>query len=238
MVKKTILFDLGNTLAQYFERSEFPNILNQAITEVQSYLSKEELLNISPESMWRRVQEENYEAKDYSVRPLEKRLARIFQLASNIQNSEHLMVMCRCFMKPIFALGRCYEDTIPVLHEFRQRGFKTGIISNTTWGSPAVLWREEVNRLGLDKLVDAIVFCRDVGWRKPAKQIFQFSLKKMNVKAQDTIFVGDDPRWDLVGPRAIGIKAVLIDRKGIMENKEPETVKTLNELLSKPHILR
>jgi hypothetical protein len=36
-MKNTVLFDLGGTLAQYFERFEFPGILKQAITEVQNY---------------------------------------------------------------------------------------------------------------------------------------------------------------------------------------------------------
>jgi len=38
-MKSTVLFDLGGTLARYFEKSEFPEILKQAITEVQNYLA-------------------------------------------------------------------------------------------------------------------------------------------------------------------------------------------------------
>lgn len=238
MVKRAVLFDLGGTLVQYFEKSEFPGILMQAITEVQGYLRREGLLNISSESMWRKVQEEDYEAKDYSVRPLEERLARIFQLDAAVRTNELLMTICRLFMKPIFARGQCYEDSLSVLRELRLRRFKTGIVSNTTWGSPAILWREEIKRLGLDKLVDTAVFCRDTGWRKPARQVFQLTLRNLHLNPQDCVFVGDDPRWDLIGPRAVGIKAVLIDRQGVFQDAEEEPIKNLYELLDRPQLLQ
>lgn len=232
-MKNTVLFDLGGTLAQYYDRSEFPGILKQAITEVQDYLRGQNILNVSTESTWQRVKEEDYEAEDYSVRPLEKRLARIFQIDNRARSDELMMALCRCFMKPIFARGRCYEDALPVLQELRLGGLRRAIISNTPWGSPASLWREETERLGLDKHVDAVVFCRDAGWRKPAGQIFEFALERLQAIPQDCIFVGDDPRWDLVGPRGVGVKAILIDRRGTMQDAGEKPIKSLYELLER-----
>jgi len=188
--------------------------------------------------MWQRVRQENYESKDYRVRPLEERLIRIFQLDTSTLFDELIMTLCRCFMRPIFTRGRCYEDTLPTLQELRSRGFKTAIVSNTTWGSPANLWREEIKRLGLDAYVDVIVFCRDVGWRKPAKQIFKFTLEKLQAFPQNCIFVGDDPRWDLVGPRSVGIDAILIDRQELRRNLGEESIKNLYELLDRLKLFR
>jgi putative hydrolase of the HAD superfamily len=232
-MKNTILFDLGGTLAQYYDRSEFPGILDQAITEVQDYLRGENILDVSPESIRRRAKEEDYEARDYSVRPLEGRLARIFQIDDRARSDELVMALCRCFMRPIFARGRCYEDALPVLRELRSRSFRSAIISNTPWGSPASLWREEVERLGLSKCVDAVVFCRDAGWRKPAGQIFKFALEELQASPQDCIFVGDDPRWDLVGPRGVGIEAILTDRRGTMQDAGEKSIESLYELLER-----
>ena len=211
-MKDAVLFDLGNTLVRYYERSEFPSILEEAITEVQKFLGVKGLLCVFPEAIWQRVKEENYEFKDYRVRPLEERLVRIFQLEAL---SSLKMDMFRCFMKPIFARGYCYEDTLSTLGELKSKGLKTAIVSNTPWGSPADLWREQIKRLGLSDPVDAVVFCRDVGLRKPAKGIFEFALERLQASPGQCIFVGDDPRWDLVGPTAVGIEAVLIDRRGI-----------------------
>jgi putative hydrolase of the HAD superfamily len=226
--KSVVLFDLGGTLINYFERNQFHNILKQGITAVQNFLSEKGFLKITPPLIWMRVEKENYESKNHVVRPLEKRLARIFQ----VNSLELLNEMCRRFMQPIFSLGQCYRDTVPVLNNLKNKGFITGIISNTTWGSPAYLWREETERLGLDKLVNAIVFCRDVGWRKPAKKIFQHTLKKLNVNANECVFIGDHPEWDIKGPKTVGIKTVLIDRKEVFKDNE-QSIKNLYELLNR-----
>ncbi|MDH5483551.1 MAG: HAD hydrolase-like protein [Candidatus Bathyarchaeota archaeon] len=141
-MKKAILFDLGNTLAYYFEKSEFPEILKKSVTEVQSHLRQRALLSVSEEVMWGRVKEENHESSDYQVRPLEGRLTRIFKIRDKTQSSELIGSMCRWFMKPIFVRVRIYQDTIAALKELKSRGYKLAIVSNTTWGSPASLWRE------------------------------------------------------------------------------------------------
>jgi len=53
------------------------------------------------------------------------------------------------------------------------------LISNVPRGSPAKLWREEIKRHNLSKYIDVDVFCPDISRRKPAKEIFEFALKKL-----------------------------------------------------------
>jgi putative hydrolase of the HAD superfamily len=71
-----------------------------------------------------------------------------------------------------------------------------------------------VAELGLVEWLDAVVFCTDVGWRKPAKSIFEQVLAQLQARPQACVFVGDEPRWDLEGPRRMGMEAILIDRQG------------------------
>jgi putative hydrolase of the HAD superfamily len=213
-MREIVLFDLGNTLVRYWERAEFPLLLEEGICRVRDGLDRAGLLRVSPETMWRRVEEENHESPDHRVRPLEGRLARIFGLVEPALPEERYLAMCRQFMAPMFSRGCLYEDTLPALDTLRAEGVRTAIISNTPWGSPAVLWREELVRLGLCDRVEVAVFCTDAGWRKPARAVFEFALARLGACAEQCLFVGDDPRWDLVGPRAVGIEAVLIDRAG------------------------
>jgi putative hydrolase of the HAD superfamily len=133
-------------------------------------------------------------------------------------------------MTPIFARGKCYEDTLPTLKELRSKGVKTGVVSNTSWGSPADLWRSEIRRLGLHSLIDSDVFDRDVGWRKPSERIFKFAMMKLGAQPDECLFVGDEPKWDLMGPRAVGIESILIDRKGDIRHAERKSIKNLREL--------
>ena len=229
----TILFDLGNTLVRYFYRAEFPEILEEALGEVRGLLRDRGLPVATPSEMWQRVEDEKQESGGRQVRPMAGRLARIFGLDEATQSTDLAMDMCRRFLKPIFARARRYEDTLPTLAELRSKGFVTAIISNTPWGSPAELWREELARQGLLDAVDATVFCTDVGWRKPAPQIFEFTLAKLGAAPEHCIFVGDDPSWDIAGPKAMGMQAILIDRLGMLRDADADRIESLAELWSR-----
>lgn len=231
-MKQAVLFDLGNTLVHYFERSEFPAILEQAILAVRRYLHEKELLTVPEEAMWRRVREEDHEETDYRVRPLEERLGRIFGI-DRAQRPEVAAAMGRRFTEPIFVRGRCYEDALPVLRKLREDGIRTAIVSNTPWGSPGSLWREELARLDLSPWVDAAVFCTDVGWRKPARPIFERAMELLAAGPEDCLFVGDDPRWDLAGSRAVGMDVILINRQGGLASAEEGSLRTLYGLREK-----
>lgn len=202
-MREFVLFDLGNTLVSYYEIPDFPPILRAAIGEVEGLLGTK--------AEWERVAAENFEAKDCQVRPLEGRLSRIFP--DSPWSEELSDEACRRFMRPIFAIAHVYDDVLPTLAALREGGVRTAIVSNTPWGSPAALWREELARLGMADVVDVLVFCPDCGWRKPARQIFDHALQRLGAAPGDCAFVGDDPRWDVAGPQAAGMEAVLIDRR-------------------------
>lgn len=229
-MRNTILFDLGNTLVHYFFKVEFPALLEQGIAGAQDYLQQAGLLRVSPERMWHNVKAENYEAQDHRVRPLEGRLHRIFQLDAE-PSAEVMAALCRSFLQPLLAQAARYEDSLPTLDTLRARGWRTAIISNLPWGSPAAPWREEVACQGLSQRMDAVVFCTDVGWRKPARQIFEFTLERLQVRPQDCIFVGDNPQWDLAGPRSMGMAAVLLDRHGLAPDSGEAALLDLGEFL-------
>ena len=74
-------------------------------------------------------------------------------------------------------------------------------------------------------------FCTDVGWRKPAAPIFQACLDRLGARPQECIFVGDNPRWDVAGPRAVGMRAVLLDRHGVVEDAADTPLRNLDEFL-------
>nr|MDO8113073.1 HAD family hydrolase [Candidatus Sigynarchaeota archaeon] len=227
---KVVLFDLGGTLVEYYKSSDLPGILERAINDIQQFLFDKLATTFEQDDLWKRVEQENRESGDFRVRPMEDRLANIFQLKDLANEPAFMMALCRRFMKHIFDRGVLFKDTIQVLQELKKRGLKTGVISNTPWGSPAIMWREELGRLGIAQYLDATVFCRDVGWRKPTNQIFMHALDILHVEAKDCIFVGDDPRWDISGPRGVGMDAVLVDRSGQVRGKK--SISNLLELLT------
>ena len=161
-----VLFDLGNTLAAYYGRGEFQPILQQALRNVIDELQCHDAACVDFEVALARSQLENREAGDYRVRPLAERLVRIFELDSNAE-STMIDVLVERFLEPIFAVGSVYDDSREALDRLRDAGYRVGIVSNAPWGSPSELWRRESARLRLLDAVDLVVFCGDVGWRKP-----------------------------------------------------------------------
>jgi putative hydrolase of the HAD superfamily len=135
------------------------------------------------------------------------------------------------FLEPIFSTAKVDPQAIGVLEKLRASGLRTAIVSNTPWGSPSAQWRDELDRLGLLNRVDGVVFCIDVGWRKPAPQPFQRALSVLRVAPERTVFVGDDVRWDVLGARRVGIEPILISKDTIYE-EGVKTIRELDELMS------
>jgi putative hydrolase of the HAD superfamily len=210
--KSAIVFDLGGTLVEYYDRDAFPPILENSIRAVQDALAESARPVATWDMVWRRTLEQNFEASDHRVRPLAERLATIFGLSAADQYID-MSRLSRAFMQPIFSLARVYDDAVPTLEQLRASHLRIAIASNTPWGSPPDLWHEELIRLGLAKHVDEIVFCCDVGWRKPDPQILELVAGRLGASIAECLFVGDDPRWDIVGAQAAGMDAILLDRR-------------------------
>ena len=138
------------------------------------------------------------------------RLGQIFALDDDEATPELQAELAERFLGPIFDTARLDEHAIPLLRALRKLGKKSAIVSNTPWGSPAAPWRRELARHGLLELVDATVFCVDVGWRKPAPPVFARTLELLHVAPSKAVFVGDDAEWDVAGAKRAGIAPVLL----------------------------
>ena len=78
--------------------------------------------------------------------------------------------------------------------------------------------------------VDLTVFCSDVGWRKPAAPIFHYVLDSLHLTPNECVFIGDNPKWDVLGPNNANIDAILIDRNNIYADSNLPRIKNLNAL--------
>jgi HAD superfamily hydrolase (TIGR01549 family) len=120
-----------------------------------------------------------------------------------------------------------YEDALPVLGDFRSRGLKLGLVSNTGRDLDAF-----VAHHGLE--VDAAIGSGAFGRTKPHPSIFQAVLERLEVEPQDAAMVGDSIEDDIEGAHAAGIeRAFLLDRDG----RFPEAENRLPSLLALPAAL-
>lgn len=223
-----VLFDLGNTLVSYYKAADFQPVLEQCVSSIVQVMNRRgHALDI--EATLARAEELNRERPDGRVWPLADRLPALVAFDEKDLPSSLIDELITAFLGPIFDTGKIDPEALPVLHRVKELGLKSAIVSNTPWGSPSEQWRRELHRWGLLEAVDETVFCVDVGWRKPAPQVFSHTLSLLNACPDRTLFVGDDARWDVEGASRAGITPVLItSSKG--NGAEVQRIRRLSEL--------
>jgi HAD superfamily hydrolase (TIGR01549 family) len=119
-----------------------------------------------------------------------------------------------------------FEDALPALEELRRSNLRIGLVSNGIRDL-----KEFVVHHRLD--VDAAVGSRAHGRVKPHPTIFQAALELLGVDARDAAMVGDSLEEDVEGARALGMRAILIDR----DERHPEVEERLTDLYGLPAAL-
>ena len=99
-----------------------------------------------------------------------------------------------------------------VLPELSRR-LRLAVICNTgrTPGSTA---RIILERLGLAGYFTHLTFSNEEGVAKPHPAIFQRTLAALGVEPQEAAHIGDDPRTDVKGARAVGMHALWFNPHG------------------------
>ena len=122
-----------------------------------------------------------------------------------------------------------YPEVRDVLSELKTRGLKIGLISN--------IYEEGINlalrQAALEKATfDVIVGVDAIGEMKPHPDVFKYALHKLNVKPEETIFVGDDVEADYKGAENASLHAFLIDRTEKQKQSDLKTIRNLEEIVS------
>jgi putative hydrolase of the HAD superfamily len=206
---RAVLFDLGDTLVSYYQPQEFLPILRRSLDDCLRALGHNPTTGEDAIDLLHQALELNQERGDLAVWPLEERLQVLFSRYANL-DTELTERLAQVFLQPIFATAQVNHEALPVLMGLQRRGVRTAIVSNTPWGSSGRFWRSELARHELLPAVDAVVFCRDVGWRKPHPAPFRRALEMLAVAEKDAAFVGDNPVWDVEGAEGAGLLPILL----------------------------
>ena len=119
-----------------------------------------------------------------------------------------------------------YEDALPVLDELRAHGIKIGLITNGQRDLDEFVVHHALE-------VDAMVGSKAHGRIKPHPSIFEAALADLGVGPAEVVMVGDSYEDDIEGARALGIRAILLDRDGL----HPEEEERIDTLLALPAAL-
>jgi len=119
-----------------------------------------------------------------------------------------------------------FEDAMPVLEELRGAGLRIGVVSN---GIRDLTEFVAHHRLDVDVIVDS----RTHGRVKPHPTIFRAALELLGVDAAEAVMVGDSLEEDVEGARALGMRAILVDR----EDRHQDVEERLMDLYGLPAAL-
>lgn len=118
-----------------------------------------------------------------------------------------------------------YPDVRDVLRDLKARGFKLGLISNSH--RPLETFDEHFDLSGL---ISVRVSSSEHGFLKPHPSIFRAALDLMKVKPEDAAMVGDSFAHDVLGARAVGMRAILLARSGAPADVDVPVITSLSEL--------
>lgn len=102
---------------------------------------------------------------------------------------------------------RAFPDARPALLAARQRGLRTGILSNFELASLDA----SLETAGLADLIDVAYAAPVIGVAKPDPEAYLTVARALSVQPEDCLFFDDEPSW-VEGARAVGMHAFHVDR--------------------------
>jgi len=116
-----------------------------------------------------------------------------------------------------------YPGVIEVLKAFKYNQLKTCIVTD----SPAEIQIKKIKKLGIMKYIDYLVTSEEAGADKPHIEPGLLALKKLHLRQDEVVMIGNSAKTDIELAYRLGIKSILFDPRGLYEpNKGKETFYT------------
>lgn len=96
-----------------------------------------------------------------------------------------------------------------IFASLRGRGMRLAVASNFD-----CRLRNVLGGIPEHRLIDELVISSEVGWRKPAPQLFASVCQRLGCAPSEILFIGDSVANDYVGATAAGMPALLLDEAG------------------------
>jgi putative hydrolase of the HAD superfamily len=118
-----------------------------------------------------------------------------------------------------------FDDVRPALDRLSGDGVVIGLVSNFE------AWLEELLAdLGVRDAFGVRVISGIEGIEKPDSRIYELALERADVAADESVFVGDNPEFDVIPPAELGMFTVLVDRRNRHVDHEGARIVDLADL--------
>ena len=231
MSVRAVLFDAGETLVH--PAPSFPELFSRVLADSGNVRSTERVVEAS-RTVFSRFSEA---ARDKDLWTTSPEASARFWKSVYVQMLDELAIASpNGLVDTLYATFTdqrnyaIFDDVMPTLDALEADGLAIGIVSNFE------AWLEELlRRLGVRDRFQAVVISGIEGIEKPDPRIFMLGLELLGLKANEVVYVGDNPEFDVAPPAALGMTPVLIDRRGRFRDAGGTRITDLREL---PDLIR
>lgn len=133
---------------------------------------------------------------------------------------DYLNEFCRCCVP--------FPNLISMLQQLKSCNLILGMITNGFWK----FQMDNIKALQIDSYFEVILVSEWEGIKKPSTEIFHRALERLQVRPEESVYVGDHPENDVKAAKAAGLKAVW-KRDKYWEQAEAEySIVDLQELVA------
>ncbi len=126
-----------------------------------------------------------------------------------------------------------YKGVYKTLNRLKKR-YRLAIVSD----APSLKAWLRLTEMGIQNYFDVVVTFDDTRKTKPHSLPFRKAIKKLELKPEEILFVGDQPQRDIKGAKTVGMKTALAEyglqgkfRKYLKKNKPDYTLKRIEDIL-------
>ncbi|MGM9944397.1 MAG: HAD family hydrolase [Lysinibacillus sp.] len=121
-----------------------------------------------------------------------------------------------------------FYDVIPCLEQLKSNRFNLGIICNGDYDRQV----DKLDTLGVKQYFDVITISNRKGLAKPNKHIFLEACNEVNIKPEQTYYIGDNLVYDAIASKNAGMNGIWINRKNRTTYDDLNVIHSLNDLIN------
>lgn len=209
MNPKMILFDYGGTLVcdPLYNMSEGNSAIFPYITKNPYNVTKEQFSDFIKE-LFDEIRDLRGEFIELHEHIFLRYVLEYFNISLSISIEEAEWIICTALAENIMT-----PDADIMLKSLKEKGIKTGIVSNLCWSGAAL--ERAMSELFPEHKFDFIMTSSEYIFRKPDKHIFDMAIRKSGLKPEEIWFCGNFIDVDIIGAKNAGLFPVLYDNQDI-----------------------
>ena len=135
----------------------------------------------------------------------------------NIENDKIAVQMGEDYIKKSPYKTGLFPNTTETLAYLKDKGYRMFLLTNGF----LEVQRIKIKESKLDVFFEKMITSEEAGFQKPHRKIFEYALKSVNAKKDESIMIGDDIENDILGAKQFGIDTVFFNEKKLNHSIAP-----------------